>query len=227
MSFGVIEALRALRPEEKLELAHRLDRDTSGCLHRGPRAPPRCASLHELLREEVASRSAISTLAEGAVESRRKKRIDVAAAHRHPRRRRADGRARDASGKPSISEFRPVQFFGKRATLMEVDCRPAAPTRSASTPQHAGHPVAGDEKYGDEAFNEEMRDAGARANVPARPQRELRVAPAAEISASARRLPADLARTIVDKLARRGYGRGEAWRARRSAPASQIKAADR
>ena len=32
VSFGIIEALRALRPEETLELVHRLDRDTSGCL---------------------------------------------------------------------------------------------------------------------------------------------------------------------------------------------------
>ena len=32
LSFGAIEALRALRPEESLELVHRLDRDTSGCL---------------------------------------------------------------------------------------------------------------------------------------------------------------------------------------------------
>src|SRR6202167_691368 len=32
MSFGVIEALRASRPRETLELVHRLDRDTSGCL---------------------------------------------------------------------------------------------------------------------------------------------------------------------------------------------------
>ena len=32
LSFGVIEALRASRPRETLELVHRLDRDTSGCL---------------------------------------------------------------------------------------------------------------------------------------------------------------------------------------------------
>src|SRR5262249_19349970 len=32
VSFGAIEALRALRPGETLELVHRLDRDTSGCL---------------------------------------------------------------------------------------------------------------------------------------------------------------------------------------------------
>src|SRR5450432_2591254 len=32
LNFGVIEALRAARPREELELAHRLDRDTSGCL---------------------------------------------------------------------------------------------------------------------------------------------------------------------------------------------------
>ena len=43
VSFGVIEALRALRPEEHLELAHRLDRDTSGCLLDRAPAPRRCA----------------------------------------------------------------------------------------------------------------------------------------------------------------------------------------
>ena len=44
MSFGVIEALRASRPRETLELVHRLDRDTSGCLVSraiGPHSP-RC-----------------------------------------------------------------------------------------------------------------------------------------------------------------------------------------
>ena len=51
VSFGVIEALRALRPEESLELVHRLDRDTSGCLLIARRSAA-LRSLHALLREE-------------------------------------------------------------------------------------------------------------------------------------------------------------------------------
>ena len=51
VSFGVIEALRALRPEETLELVHRLDRDTSGCLLVA-RKRSALRSLHALLRED-------------------------------------------------------------------------------------------------------------------------------------------------------------------------------
>src|SRR5262245_51137485 len=51
VSFGVIEALRALRPEESLELVHRLDRDTSGLLLVARRGSV-LRTLHALLREE-------------------------------------------------------------------------------------------------------------------------------------------------------------------------------
>src|ERR1700681_2151653 len=54
ISFGVIEALRALRPEEHLELAHRLDRDTSGCLIVA-RSTAALRIVHALLREEDTS----------------------------------------------------------------------------------------------------------------------------------------------------------------------------
>src|ERR1019366_8242290 len=49
MSFGVIEALRASRPHETLELVHRLDRDTSGCLLVA-RDRPTLTTLHALIR---------------------------------------------------------------------------------------------------------------------------------------------------------------------------------
>ncbi|MDE2051172.1 MAG: 23S rRNA pseudouridine(955/2504/2580) synthase, partial [Gammaproteobacteria bacterium] len=51
VSSGVIEALRALRPGEPLELVHRLDRDTSGVLLVA-RNPATLRALHALLREE-------------------------------------------------------------------------------------------------------------------------------------------------------------------------------
>src|SRR5215469_15130391 len=50
ISFGVIEALRALKPGEPLELVHRLDRDTSGCLLVA-RDAATLRTVHALLRE--------------------------------------------------------------------------------------------------------------------------------------------------------------------------------
>ncbi|MDB6091631.1 MAG: Pseudouridine synthase [Gammaproteobacteria bacterium] len=156
VSFGVIEALRALRPEESFELAHRLDRDTSGCLLIA-RTPSALRTVHALLREGSFEKRYLTLL--GGQWDLGKKRIDVPL--------RTDTRVNgertvkaDASGKPSVSEFRPVQFFGKRATLMEVDLLTGRTHQIRVHAQHAGHPVAGDAKYGDETLNETMKGLG-------------------------------------------------------------------
>jgi 23S rRNA pseudouridine955/2504/2580 synthase len=158
VSFGVIEALRALRPEEHFELAHRLDRDTSGCLIVA-RNTATLRIVHALLREENTTfEKRYLTLLRGPWDLG-KKRID--APLRTDTRVGGERTVRvDASGKPSLSEFRPVQFFGRRATLMEVSLLTGRTHQIRVHAQHAGHPVAGDEKYGDEAFNEEMHTLG-------------------------------------------------------------------
>jgi 23S rRNA pseudouridine955/2504/2580 synthase len=158
ISFGVIEALRALRPEEHLELAHRLDRDTSGCLIVA-RNTAALRIVHALLREEDTSfEKRYLTLLEGPWDLG-KKRID--APLRTDTRVSGERTVRvDASGKPSLSEFRPVQFFGKRATLMEVSLLTGRTHQIRVHAAHAGHPVAGDEKYGDAEFNESMAALG-------------------------------------------------------------------
>jgi 23S rRNA pseudouridine955/2504/2580 synthase len=158
VSFGVIEALRALRPEEHLELAHRLDRDTSGCLIVA-RNTATLRIVHALLREENTTfEKRYLALLKGSWDLG-KKRID--APLRTDTRVGGERTVRvDVSGKPSLSEFRPVQFFGRRATLMEVSLLTGRTHQIRVHAQHAGHPVAGDEKYGDETFNEEMRTLG-------------------------------------------------------------------
>jgi len=158
ISFGVIEALRALRPEEHLELAHRLDRDTSGCLIVA-RSTAALRIVHALLREEDTSfEKRYLTLLKGPWDLG-KKRID--APLRTDTRVSGERTVRvDASGKPSLSEFRPVQFFGKRATLMEVSLLTGRTHQIRVHAAHAGHPVAGDEKYGDAEFNEAMSELG-------------------------------------------------------------------
>ncbi len=158
ISFGVIEALRALRPEEHLELAHRLDRDTSGCLIVA-RSTAALRIVHALLREEDTSfEKRYLTLLKGQWDLG-KKLID--APLRTDTRVSGERTVRvDASGKPSLSEFRPVQFFGKRATLMEVSLLTGRTHQIRVHATHAGHPVAGDEKYGDAEFNEKMSELG-------------------------------------------------------------------
>jgi 23S rRNA pseudouridine955/2504/2580 synthase len=158
ISFGVIEALRALRPDEHLELAHRLDRDTSGCLIVA-RSTAALRIVHALLREEDTSfEKRYLTLVKGPWDLG-KKRID--APLRTDTRVSGERTVRvDASGKPSLSEFRPVQFFGKRATLMEVNLLTGRTHQIRVHAVHAGHPVAGDEKYGDAEFNESMAALG-------------------------------------------------------------------
>jgi 23S rRNA pseudouridine955/2504/2580 synthase len=156
VSFGVIEALRALRPGETLELVHRLDRDTSGCLLVA-RSSAALRAIHALLREGRFEKRYL-TLVRGQWELGHK-RIDV------PLRTdlRVGGERTvkaHASGKPSVSEFKPVQFFGKRATLMEVTLLTGRTHQIRVHALHAGHPVAGDEKYGDRQFNADMKARG-------------------------------------------------------------------
>jgi len=156
VSFGVIEVLRALRPEDSLELVHRLDRDTSGCLLVARKAST-LRALHALLREGQFEKRYLA-LVKGHWQHGRM-RIDV------PLRTdiRVGGERTvkaHASGKASVSEFRPLQFFGKRATLMEVTLHTGRTHQIRVHAAHAGHALAGDEKYGDREFNTEFAALG-------------------------------------------------------------------
>lgn len=156
LSYGVIEALRTLRPEESLELVHRLDRDTSGCLLIA-RKRSALRTLHELLREGQFEKRYLA-LVKGPWDLGHK-RIDVPL--RTDTRVGGERTVRAApNGKSAISDFRPVQFFGNRATLLEVSIQTGRTHQIRVHAAHAGHPVAGDEKYGDEGFNEEMKALG-------------------------------------------------------------------
>ncbi len=158
VSFGVIEALRAARPGETLELVHRLDRDTSGCLLIARRASA-LRELHALLRDNACEKRYL-VLVRGKWDLGAR-RIDVPL--RTDTRVRGERTVRAApSGKASVSDFRPVQFFGRTATLMEVTLRTGRTHQIRVHAAHAGHPVAGDDKYGDAAFNQRLRGLGLR-----------------------------------------------------------------
>ena len=156
VSFGVIEALRAARPDETLELVHRLDRETSGCLLIARRKAA-LRELHALMRANAFEKRYL-VLVKGKW-NLGAKRIDVPL--RTDTRVGGERTVRPgASGKPSVSDFRPVEFFGRTATLMEVTLHTGRTHQIRVHAAHAGHPVAGDEKYGYKEFNEMLRGMG-------------------------------------------------------------------
>jgi 23S rRNA pseudouridine955/2504/2580 synthase len=156
MSFGVIEALRASRPRETLELVHRLDRDTSGCLLVA-RDRATLTSLHALIRDGGMHKTYLALVA-GSWQLGTK-RIDAPLATDD--RRHGERHVRvAAAGKESVSVFKPVQFFGALATLMEVDIPTGRTHQIRVHASFAGHPLLGDDKYGDRERNAELKRRG-------------------------------------------------------------------
>ncbi len=156
MSYGVIEALRAARPRETLELVHRLDRDTSGCLLVA-RDRDTLTALHALIRGGGLHKTYLALVA-GSWQLG-SKRIDVPLST--DSREHGERHVRvAAAGKVSVSLFKPVQFFGRLATLMEVDIPTGRTHQIRVHASYAGHPLLGDDKYGDRQRNAELKGFG-------------------------------------------------------------------
>ena len=213
VSFGVIEALRAARPGERLELVHRLDRDTSGCLLIA-RRPSALRELHALMREGAFEKRYL-VLVRGKWELGAK-RIDVPL--RTDTRVGGERTVRPgSSGKSAVSDFRPVQFFGTTATLMEVTLHTGRTHQIRVHAAHAGHPVAGDPKYGDAAFNEKLRAVGLERMFLHAHSLGFSWPRGGEFSINTP-LPAELAALIDVLAAGSGRGRRGALREARSPP---------
>jgi len=156
MSFGVIEALRASRPRETLELVHRLDRDTSGCLLVA-RDRPTLTALHALIRNGGMHKTYLALVA-GSWQLGTK-RVDAPLATDN--RQHGERHVRvAAAGKDSVSVFKPIQFFGSLATLMEVDIPTGRTHQIRVHASFAGHPLLGDDKYGDREKNAALKQHG-------------------------------------------------------------------
>ncbi|MGQ9658721.1 MAG: RluA family pseudouridine synthase [Thermochromatium sp.] len=160
LSYGLIESLRQLRPGGELELAHRLDRDTSGCLVVCKRRSV-LRALHALIREGRLDKRYLALIlgelprAELLVKAPLKKNVLSSG----ERMVRVDVR----EGKEARTRFRRLKRFaieGQTLTLVEAEPITGRTHQIRVHAAHLGAPLAGDDKYGDEAGNQRLRGYG-------------------------------------------------------------------
>ena len=157
LSHGVIEALRAARPElTELDLVHRLDRETSGCLLIAKRRSA-LRDLHAQLRAGTVEKRYLALVCGHWQLGHKRIELALATDERVRGERHVAVRGH---GQMAVSTFRPLQFFGRVATLMEVDLSTGKTHQIRVHAAHAGFPVAGDDKYGDRERNAELREFG-------------------------------------------------------------------
>ena len=156
ISHGVIELLRSARPELRdLSLVHRLDRETSGCL---VLAKKRSAlrELHERFREGDVEKNYLSLVVGDWQLGEQTIDAPLLVEHRKNGERHV---VVSGAGKSAQTVMRLSRTFG---TYSLLQCQP----RTGRTHQirvhakHAGHPVAGDERYGDPADNAAAKKLG-------------------------------------------------------------------
>jgi len=151
--FGAIELLRRARPNESLELVHRLDRDTSGVLVLAKKR----SALLELQRQmrEGGIRKKYLALLVGRM-AERSFTVDVAL-----QKSVLSGGERmvrvTADGKDSVSHFQLIERRGGHS-YCEVRIETGRTHQIRVHAAHIGHPVAGDEKYGDRDANRRLRE---------------------------------------------------------------------
>jgi len=149
--YGVIETIRAWGKYEFIELAHRLDRDTSGILLLAKTRPA-------LLRAQRAFKNSTADKRYFALLSgkwRGEDRDVDAALVRNNLRVEID----EEEGKPSKSRFSPKARY-RDVTLMEVQIFSGRTHQIRVHSLALGHPVCGDSKYGDREVNRKYREMG-------------------------------------------------------------------
>jgi 23S rRNA pseudouridine955/2504/2580 synthase len=142
---GLIEALRALRPQaKKLELVHRLDRDTSGCLLISKRNST-LRWLHQQLRDGQIDKH-YQALLLGKLQQ---PQLDVQAPLHKFQQQHGERfvRVNEQMGKPARTVFIPQTLY-QDATLVTVHLYTGRTHQIRVHAAHSGYPIAGDDKYG-------------------------------------------------------------------------------
>ena len=156
INFGIIETIRNMRPKAKfLELVHRLDRETSGCIIIAKKRSVLIA-LQELLRTNQMTKTYLALVRgkwQGGIRF-----VDAPLLKNQLQSGERVVRI-SADGKTAKTEFKLRQQYSN-AALLEVKIHTGRTHQIRVHTTHIGHPIAGDEKYGDKEFNKVMRALG-------------------------------------------------------------------
>ena len=153
ISVGIIEALKS-QYKEPIELVHRLDRSTSGCLLLAKKRSV-LKSLHEQLVSHQLEKRYTALVKD--TWSKKKHTIDA------PIYQNSRYSVIDSKGKDSLSHFHPIKNFELgdfNASLVEVSIETGRTHQIRVHAKFAGHPVAQDDKYGDGDFDQFMKKKG-------------------------------------------------------------------
>jgi len=159
LSFGVIEALRQMRPDAKeLELVHRLDRDTSGLLMIAKKRSM-LRHLHAALRGDGVDKRYMALVRGHWPTSKKQVSAPLQKSNLRSGERMVEV---NDEGKQALTLFRVLRRFGEFATLVEARPVTGRTHQIRVHTLHAGHCIAGDSKYGDEDFTREIRELGGK-----------------------------------------------------------------
>ena len=156
VSSGIIEGLRLLRPEAHfLELVHRLDKDTSGCLIIAKKRST-LKLLHALFRDNNVHKTYLALL---TGKWGRKKLIVTAPLLKNVSKGGERMVMISSAGKEAETLFRRVKLFAD-STLVEASPKTGRTHQIRVHALSLGHPIVGDERYGRDDLNRQFKARG-------------------------------------------------------------------
>ncbi len=153
--FGIIDIMRKLREDNDMELVHRLDRDTSGCLLLAKHRQSLLA-LQKMVRENTMVKI-YSAVVKGCWPSNLRE-----VNHRLKKMHMTNGERRvyvDPTGQKAQTRIVDIQA-GERYSRLSIQLVTGRTHQIRAHCQAEGHEIAGDSKYGDSGFNRDMKKLG-------------------------------------------------------------------
>jgi 23S rRNA pseudouridine955/2504/2580 synthase len=156
VSFGVIEALRAARPDARfLELAHRLDRDTSGLLLKAKKRNALLA-LHEMFRLGGGSKHYLALVEGDWVNARQHIRLPLAKWTTQTGERRVKVQTEGQVAHTIVSGLKRFKGF----SLVDAELRTGRTHQIRVHLASSGFPIVGDDKYGRDESQAQLSQFG-------------------------------------------------------------------